>query len=92
MERPDVRSGGRAPPLRRQRAPRKKMVQSPLAPPTQPRPKPTTERRNGYSSRPPMDKQIMAPSVYRDGLKRSDRRAPSKLVPTRASGATRHYM
>jgi hypothetical protein len=61
-----------------------------MAPPTQPRPKTMGERRSGYGSRPPMDGQSMAPSTYRDGIKRTYRRAPFKLVPTRASGATRY--
>jgi hypothetical protein len=39
-----------------------------------------------------MDKKSMAPSAYRYGYRRSDRRAPSILAPTRASGATRYNM
>jgi hypothetical protein len=39
---------------------------------------------------PPMDRQSMAPSAYQDGFRRTCRRAPSKLVPTPASGATRY--
>jgi hypothetical protein len=37
-----------------------------------------------------MDMQSMVPSAYRDGFKRTDRCAPSKMAPTRASGAKRY--
>jgi hypothetical protein len=37
-----------------------------------------------------MDKQSTASSAYRGDLRRANRRAPSKLVSTRASGASRY--
>jgi hypothetical protein len=92
MEGPNVQSDGRTRLTRRSSAPRTQLVQPLLAPPTKPRPKTTTERRRGYGSRPTLDRKSMAPSADRDGFRRTDRRAPSRLVPTRASGATRYNM
>jgi hypothetical protein len=92
VEGPNVRSGGRSPPIRRKVPARKQPLQPPMAPPTKPRPKTTTERRSGYSNRPPVGQKSMAPSAYLYGFKRTYRYAPSRLVPTRALGATRYYM
>jgi hypothetical protein len=88
MEGPDLRSRGRLTPIGLVQG--HLMVQPPVAPITQPRPKATTERRNIHCSRPRMDIQGLAPYTYRDGLRGINCRAPSKLVPTRASGATRY--
>jgi hypothetical protein len=93
MEGPNVRSGGRTPPIRRKHAPRKHFVQPSLAPLTQPSPKTTTERCNGYKSRPALGMVSMAPSTYRDGFRRTDCRAPSRLgfrVSVKVEGAIRN--
>jgi hypothetical protein len=90
MEGPHVRSGGRTPPPTRRLAQREQVVQPSLAPTTQPRPKTTTERRNGYISRPTLEGESLAPNAYRDGFRRNYHRSLSGLVPTRASGATRY--
>jgi hypothetical protein len=68
----------------------KTTVATPFAPPTKPRPITMLERRSGYNSRLPMDRKGTAPSADQDGFRRTNRRAPSRLVPTRASGATRY--
>jgi hypothetical protein len=47
MESPGVRGSGRAPPIRRQLVQGKQMMQPPVARPTQPRPKTTSEGRSG---------------------------------------------
>jgi hypothetical protein len=62
----------------------------PMTPPTEPRPKTTVERRSGYGGRPPIDRQGMAPSAYRVGMRSTDRRAPSRIVSTRTSSAMRY--
>jgi hypothetical protein len=52
--------------------------------------KTTTGRRSGYRSRPSLDRESLAPSAYRDGFRRNYHLSPSRLVPTKASGATRY--
>jgi hypothetical protein len=92
LERPHVRSRGRPPLPRQRQARRKQLVQPSLAPPTQPRPKTATEQRSSYRSRPSLDMKCMASGAYRDGFRGNYHRSPSRLVPTRAAGATRYNM
>jgi hypothetical protein len=91
-EGPYVRSGRRTPPPRQRHAKRKQLVQPSLAPTTQPRPKSSTKRHNGYRSRPSLEWECLAPSAYRDAFRRSYRRSPPGLIPTTASGATWYNM
>jgi hypothetical protein len=90
LEGPHVRGIGRPPPPRQRLAQGNQLVQPTLAPPIQPRPKPSTERRNSYRSPPSLDMKGLAPSAYRDGFRGNYHRSTSRLVPTRAAGATRY--
>jgi hypothetical protein len=92
LEGPHVRGCGRPPPLRQRLAQGEQLVQPTLAPPTQPRPKTSTERRSSYRSRPAPDTKGLAPCAYRAGFRGNHHRATSKLVPTRTAGATRYNM
>jgi hypothetical protein len=88
VEGPDLRSRVRPIPIGLRLAQGQQLVQPPVAPITQPRPKSNAERRNIYCSRPEMDGQDLAQCTYRDGFRRIHRHAPPKIVPTLAVGAT----
>jgi hypothetical protein len=86
MEKPVMRSRGHALLIVLRLAQGKQVVQPLMAPPTQPREETAPKRFKSHNGYPYIDMQGQAPNAYRDGLRGINCRAPSKLVPTRASG------